>query len=74
MNYIEAVRTIALHYVEDSVQSVSHRADHIETVLSTARRIAQGRSDEGKRIFEERARFALDFLTELTNQHCNTTL
>ncbi len=196
MNYIEAVRTIALHYVEDSVQSVSHRADHIERVLSTARRIAQGRSDvdweiltlavllhdidqpfndkknhvqlserrakailvrleypwerkqrvlqiirehsteqlgdtssvesailfdadkidgvgaigvarvfaffgqsglppleaidwykkkitiarehlhtsEGKRIFEERARFALDFLTELTTQHCNTTL
>jgi uncharacterized protein len=45
MNYIEAVRAIASQYLEDPNQSVSHRADHIERVLSTAGRIAQGRSD-----------------------------
>jgi uncharacterized protein len=41
MNYIEAVRTIASRYLEDPNQSVSHRADHIERVLFTARRLAQ---------------------------------
>jgi uncharacterized protein len=50
MNYVEAVRTIASGYLEDPNQSVSHRADHIERVLSTARRIAQDFSDVDQEI------------------------
>lgn len=50
MNYTEAVRTIASQYLEASNQSVSHRADHIERVLSTAHQIAQGCSNVDEEI------------------------
>jgi hypothetical protein len=50
MNYIEAVRTIASRFLEDSNQSVSHRADHIERVLSTAHQISQSFFDVDREI------------------------